>query len=1138
MAFDGSGFVHLRVRSAYSLLEGAIKAEAVAKLAAAAGMPAVGLADRANLFGALEFSQLTKDAGVQPIVGCALPVRGLGEGLPERWAQTPTIALLAQSEVGYRNLCILSSAAYLEVGPTDAAHVAWDYIAAHAEGLILLSGGPDGPVDPLFASGRSADGAAALAEMRRVFGDRFYVELQRHGLPGEAAAEPGLVAWAYEHDVPLVATNDVYFAGKEAWRAHDALLCMADGAFVGQEERRRVTTEHWFKGAGEMRALFADLPEACDNTLEIARRCAFLVTKRAPILPRFPTAHGRSEDEELAEQAREGLRRRLAGTPPPGGEAPYWERLEREIGVIQAMGFSGYFLIVSDFMKWAVAHDIPVGPGRGSGAGSCVAWSMLITGIDPLRFGLIFERFLNPERVSMPDFDIDFCQERREEVIDYVQKRYGADRVAQIITFGSLQARAVVRDVGRVLQLPLGLVDRLAKMIPSNPANPVTLAKAIETEPRLQAARREDEAVDEMFDLALQLEGLYRNASTHAAGIVIADRPLTELTPLYRDPRSPLPATQFNMKWVESAGLVKFDFLGLKTLTVIRRAGRLLERRGAEISLADLPLDDPNTYELLSAGHTVGVFQMEGQGMRDTLRKLRPSSVEEITALISLYRPGPMDSIDEYVDCKMGRRPVSILPGLEDALAETYGVIVYQEQVMRIAQILAGYSLGEADLLRRAMGKKKKEEMDQQRARFLTGAAERGLAPDDAETMFERMAKFAGYGFNKCHAAPYALISYQTAWLKANRPVEFFAASMSLDISNTDKLAVFYQDAKRQGVLIAPPDVNRSGADFEVEDGRVLYALGAIRNVGRAAMDHLVKVREEGGRFVDLFDFLGRVDPREVNKRALESLARAGAFDSIHPNRAQIVAAADQLIGYAQSLAADRASRQESLFDEASDAARPRLSRAEPWNPAARLDEELAAVGFYLSGHPLEDVVGLLRRQRVTLYIDAVAGTLSGGEAFRMAGVVRRRQERTGGSGKFAFVTLSDPTGEYEVMFMPEVLRAHRDLLEPGRQIVIKARAKANDGEVRFYGDDARPLDRVVEQAAAGLRIHVSPQLFDPQAIRARLEPQSSGAEVVVVAAFPGGREVELKLPGRYRLDPAVRGAIKVAPGVAALEDV
>ena len=734
MAVEERGFVHLRVRSAYSLLEGAIKADQIGRLAAEEGMPAVALTDRGNLFGALEFSQLTKEAGVQPIVGCALPVTGIGEGPSERWAPTPTLTLLAQSEAGYHNLCKLSSAAYLEVESASEPHVSWDLLAHYSEGLILLSGGPDGPIDSLFASGRAAEGGAALAEMRRVFQSRFYVELQRHGLAAEAAAEPGLVAWAYDNDAPLVGSNDVYFAKPDMWRAHDALLCIADGAFVGQEDRRRVTPEHCFKGAAEMRRLFADLPEACDNTLEIARRCAFLVRKRDPILPRFPTASGRSEDEELAEQARDGLSRRLKARPPADGEAPYWERLEREIGVIQSMGFSGYFLIVSDFMKWALAHDIPVGPGRGSGAGSVVAWSLLITGVDPLQFGLLFERFLNPERVSMPDFDIDFCQERREEVIAYVQERYGKDRVAHIITFGSLQARAVVRDVGRVLQLPLGQVDRLAKMIPSNPANPVSLAQAIEMEPRLRAMRRDDEAVNEMFELALRLEGLYRNASTHAAGVVIADRPLTELTPLYRDPRSPLPATQFNMKWVESAGLVKFDFLGLKTLTVIHRAVKLLERRGAGIQLEALPLGDPETYELLSAGHTVGVFQMEGQGMRDTLRKLRPASLEEITALISLYRPGPMDSIDEYVDCKMGRRPVNIMPGLEAALAETYGVIVYQEQVMRIAQVLAGYSLGEADLLRRAMGKKKKEEMDQQRARFLSGAKERGLSRIDSET--------------------------------------------------------------------------------------------------------------------------------------------------------------------------------------------------------------------------------------------------------------------------------------------------------------------------------------------------------------------------------------------------------------------
>jgi len=1136
-------FVHLRVRSAYSLLEGAIKADYLGPLSAGAHMPAVAIADRANLCGALEFSVSCKDAGVQPIIGCALPVGGIGEGPPERWARRPTVVLLVQSEVGYRNLSVLSSAAFLDIEPNEEPCVPWAKVAAHAEGLILLTGGTDGPIDPLFASGRPAEGRAALETMLEVFGDRLYVELQRHGLPAQAHAEPGLVAWAYDRDVPLVATNDVYFAKSATYAAHDALLCIADGAFMGQDERRRVTPEHWFKDAEAMRRLFADLPEACDNTLQIARRCAFMVKKRDPILPRFPTVGGRSEDDELAEQAREGLRARLkAVPPPPEAEAGYWERLEREIGVIQSMGFSGYFLIVSDFMKWSVAHGIPVGPGRGSGAGSLVAWSLLITGVDPMRYSLIFERFLNPERVSMPDFDIDFCQERREEVISYVQEKYGRDRVAQIITFGTLQARAVLRDVGRVMQLPLGMVDRLAKMVPNNPANPVTLAKAIEIEPRLQQARRDEDSVAELLDVALQLEGLYRNASTHAAGVVIGDRPLTELSPLYRDPRSEMPATQFNMKWVESAGLVKFDFLGLKTLTVIDRALRYLKRRGADFALGTMPLDDKPAYDLMTSGQTLGVFQLESQGMRDILRQLRPTNLEEVSDLISLYRPGPMDSIPEYVDAKAGRKPVDVVhPLLEKVLGRTFGVIVYQEQVMQIAQILAGYSLGEADLLRRAMGKKKKAEMDQQRARFLSGAAERNITTATATLLFDRMEKFAGYGFNKSHAMPYALIAYQTAWLKANTPVEFYAASMSLDIANTDKLAVFFQDAKRFGVTIVKPDINRSGADFEVEDGQVLYALGAVRNVGMTAMQHVVEVREQGGRFRDLFDFLERIDPRQVNKRALENLARAGAFDSIHPNRAQIVQSADVLMAHAQSMAADRLGNQGALFGEASGVGRPRLPKVEIWNPVEQLDEELASVGFYLSGHPLDDLVSVLRRQRTTLYADVMAAAAAGAEAFRMVGMVRRRQERTSaGSGdKFAFVSLSDPTGEYEVLFPGEVLRRCRELLEPGKAIVLKVRAKANDGEVRFFGDDAQLLDKTIEQAAGGLRIHLSPAVTELEVLQKRLKPsQSGGGEVIFVAAFGGGREMELKLPGKYQLDPAMRGALKTAPGVVFMEDL
>jgi len=1145
MSAGGEGFVHLRVRSAYSLLEGAIKADVVGKLAAKAEMPAVALTDRANLFGALEFSVATKDAGVQPIIGCALPVIGIGEGPSERWARTPTVVLLAQSEAGYLNLSRLSSIAFLDAEASAEPSVPWETVAEHAEGLILLSGGVDGPVDPLLAAGKVAEGRAALAEMARVFGDRFYIELQRHGLPAQAAAEPELVAYAYEFDVPLVATNDVYFATQNLYAAHDALLCIADGAFIGQDERRRVTPEHWFKPAADMRALFADLPEACDHTLDIARRCAFMVKKRDPILPRFPTEGGRSEDEEMAHQAREGLKARLASLRQTAAdEAEYVARLEREIGVICQMGFSGYFLIVSDFIKWAKARGIPVGPGRGSGAGSLVAWSLTITDLDPLRYGLLFERFLNPERVSMPDFDIDFCQERREEVISYVQQRYGRDRVAQIITFGTLQARAVLRDVGRVLQLPLGQVDRLAKMVPANPANPVTLAKAIEIEPRLRQAKDEDEAVARLLDIALQLEGLYRNASTHAAGVVIGDRPLTELTPLYRDPRSELPATQFNMKWVESAGLVKFDFLGLKTLTVIDRALKYLDQRGAGVVMSDLPLDDEKTYELMSQALTVGVFQLEGQGMRDTLRQLRPGSIEDVTAVGALYRPGPMDNIPAFIDCKFGRKPIDTLhPSLEPVLRETYGIIVYQEQVMQIAQILAGYSLGEADLLRRAMGKKKKEEMEQQRARFISGAAEKGVGADQAGAIFDLVDKFAGYGFNKSHAAAYAVVSYQTAWLKANAPVEFFAASMSLDISNTDKLAVFYQDAKRFGVKIQPPCVNRSGADFEVANGEVLYALGGVRNVGLQAMEHVVEVRRAGGPFRDLFDFVERVDPKQVNKRALETLARAGALDCLQPNRALIVAAADALSAYGQSVAAERASSQASLFGgDQAEAARPRLPKAEAWNPVQRLDEELAAVGFYLSGHPLDDMVEALRRKRTDLYTDAVAKAEAGAEAFRMAGVVRRKQERASQSSgeKFAFVTFSDPTGEYEVLFPPESLRKCRELLEPGKAVSIRVRAKARDGEVRFFGDDAEPVDRLIENAVAGLRVHVAPRSAEIDALKRRLEAVAGnrGGEIVLVAGVGGGREVELRLPGRYTLDASVRGALKTAPGVVFVEDL
>jgi DNA polymerase-3 subunit alpha len=1129
-------YIPLRVRSAFSLLEGAMKVGEIADLAKQHDLPAVGLTDRNNLFAALEFSQYMAGAGVQPIMGVTLSVT-----FPDGAGHQGPIAVFAKDEAGWMNLMQLASRVYLDIEPHEHPHVPLDRLAAFSAGLIVLSGGLEGPINPLLAEGQTDVAHARLAALSDLFGDRFYVELQRYGVPKEGQVERALLDWAYAHRVPLVATNDAFFADPKQFEAHDALLCISDATFVGAEQRRKLTKHHCFRAPGEMAQLFSDLPEALENTIEIARRCAVRPRTRGPILPKYAD----DEAETLRAKAAEGLRARLATVPLAVDEADYWARLEFELNVIIQMGFAGYFLIVADFIQWSKTHGVPVGPGRGSGAGSLVAWVLTITNLDPLRFGLLFERFLNPERVSMPDFDIDFCQERREEVIDYVCKKYGRDRVAQIITFGSLQARAVIRDVGRVLQLPLGLVDRLAKMVPSNPANPVTLQEAINLEPRLREARREDSMVDRLLTIALQLEGLYRNASTHAAGIVIGDRPLVELSPLYQDPRSDLPATQYNMKWVESAGLVKFDFLGLKTLTVLDRARGYLKQRGLDIDFDALPLDDEPSYALMASGATIGVFQLESTGMRDTLRKLKPGNIDEVTALISLYRPGPMENIDIYVQRKFGQSPVDVLhPSLEAVLRETYGVIIYQEQVMQIAQVLSGYSLGEADLLRRAMGKKKKEEMDAQKARFAEGAAAKGVDAVQAGNIFELVAKFAGYGFNKSHAAAYAVIAYQTAWLKANHPTEFIAASMSLDLSNSDKLAVFYQDAKRGGVTVLPPCVNRSFADFACADGAVLYALGAVRNVGLNAMQHVVDIREAGGPFKDIFDFMERVDPRLVNKRALENLAKAGAFDAIHPNRAQIVAATEMLLQISNAAAEERTSNQVSLFGDAEPMPHPPLPQVDAWTATESLDQELSAVGFYLSGHPLDVALEALLKRKVVLMADAPGLVMDGLLAFRMAGVVRRRQEKSSANSgeKFAFLTLSDPTGEFEMLVPPETLSRRRDLLEPGESVVIRVRAQNRDGEARFFADEVEPLNAVLEGASQGVRLKMTavealgPTLKRLQAIKA-----NGGAimgELNIEVPLGAGRTVEVRLENRFPIDAAARGALISAPGVVALEEV
>ena len=896
-----------------------------------------------------------------------------------------------------------------------------------------------------------------------------------------------------------------------------------------------MTPEHYFKSQDEMVKLFEDLPEAISNTVEIARRCAFRPRTHAPILPTF--AEGMPEGEELSRQAHEGLTKRLADNPAFETEENYRKRLDFELGIINGMDFPGYFLIVADFIKWAKDQGIPVGPGRGSGAGSLVAWSLTITDLDPLRFGLLFERFLNPERVSMPDFDIDFCQDRRDEVIRYVQNKYGYAQVAQIITFGKLQARAVLRDVGRVLQMPYGQVDRLCKLIPNNPANPVTLAEALIEEPKLKEEAKQEEVVQRLLDMGTSLEGLYRHASTHAAGVVIGDRPLDELVPLYVDPRSDMPVTQFNMKWVEPAGLVKFDFLGLKTLTVLTKAVKFTEKKGVFVNLEQLPLDDLASYELLQKGESVGVFQLESTGMRNVLKQMKPDCLEDIIALVALYRPGPMDNIPTYIAAKSGKaEPDYLHESLETILKETYGVIIYQEQVMQIAQILSGYSLGEADLLRRAMGKKIKAEMDKQKVRFVDGAVAKGVDKKQADSIFELVNKFAGYGFNKSHAAAYAYIAFQTAYMKANHPVEFLSASMSLDMSNTDKLHIFKQEADRLKIKVCAPCVNNSESDFAVKDGTILYALAAIKNVGSAAMDYIVNEREDNGPYQDVYDFARRMNPRLLNKRAMENLIRAGALDSLNPQRAQMLASVDLLQGLASQAASERESNQNSLFGgmgEAEGLSNPALTPADPWSAMERLTEEFGAIGFYLSGHPLDDYQSSLKRAGVLSYQEAVR---RGNQAERIAGLVKLRRDRRSARGnQYSFVTFTDQDGEFDAIVFSETLTASDELLQAGQAVVIGVELDRKEEEVRLRVVSVQSVTAVAADAAAGLRIFI--ENTDPlPTIKSRLEKKGRG--IVSLIVLSNGKEVEMSLAGGYQITPQIRSALKSVPGVVEVQEL
>ncbi len=1144
-------FIHLRAHSSYSLLEGAIGTKNLVRLAREAGMPAIALTDTGNMFGALEFAMEAVEAGIQPIIGSLIALRDVA---PRKNGNEPQkfLPLLARDKKGYRNLMALSSASWLEAAGEGEAFITLPMLQKRTDGLIALTGGPTGPVGRFLLDGQDEAAEALLLTLKELFPERLYVEIQRHG-EGEFAeredrTESAFVDLAYKHGLPLLATNDILFAGESMFEAHDALICIAaKGHYVNETGRPRVTRHHRFKTAAEMEALFADLPEAVANTRVVAQRCSWWPKKTTPILPPFETASDRNKEDELRAQAVEGLSARLSAVPSITDHEGYRKRLDYELDVISAMGFAGYFLIVADFIKWAKARDIPVGPGRGSGVGSLVAWALTITDLDPIPLNLLFERFLNPERVSMPDFDIDFCQERRDEVIAYVQQRYGAERVAQIITFGKLQARAVLRNVGRVLGMPLGYVDKICKLVPFNPANPVLLKDAVEGEPALAALRDSDPAVARLIDISLKLEGLYAHASTHAAGLVIGDRPLPQLVPLYRDPRAPLPVTQFSMKTVELAGLVKFDFLGLKTLSVLQQACDIVKKvEGVEIDLSHLPLEDAPAYAMLARGETLGVFQLEGSGMRDTLRRLKPTRFEDIIALVALYRPGPMDNIPKYIKVKNGaERPDYLHPLLEPVLKETYGIAIYQEQVMQIAQVLSGYTLGAADLLRRAMGKKNKREMAAQRKNFIRGAGEKGVPANQAEMIFEQVDKFAGYGFNKSHAAAYAMIAWRTAWLKAHHPVAFYAASMTFDMGSTDKLNIFRQELLRLGIPLLPPDVNRSTGVFSVEktDGKmcIRYALAAVKGVGLEAMKALVAEREANGPYTDLFDFAGRLDGKVINKRQMESLICAGAFDSLDSSRARVMENVELLVRLAGHAAHEREVGQASLFAAAPQpAARPALREVRPWADLERLQKEFGALGFYLSAHPLDAFRPLLERLGAVraAQLGEAAGA-SGSQRRKIAGILVSRQERTAKSGnRFAFAQFSDMTGLFEVTVFSEILNASREMLTTGAPLLLTVDVQGAPQEYRLTLQQVERLDDVAARESQGLMLVLGNGEGLAAASNLIGKTPRGKSRVHLLVDLDGEEEAEIALPGGFALSAELRHSLKALPGVLDVQDL
>ena len=1042
---------HLKIHTQYSICEGAIKIDDLQDFSKSNKIQSLGLCDTSNLCGALEFAEKISKVGTQPIIGTQINFKyGDTIGL---------LPLFSLNEEGYKRIIKLSSLSYLENDELSDPHLDFEELLGDNEGVALFSGTIFGLFGKLFDKGKFSEIDDMYKKIKSKYNDRFYLEIQRHNDQNELGFEKFNLKKSLEIEIPIIATNEVFYLDKDMHEAHDALICIGNKSYVNEKNRIKLSNQHYFKTNSEMTELFADLPEALENNYNFPLRCNFRPLFSNPVLPNISSEKGGNADDVLKKDSLHGLRIKfdkifgIKSNELKNNKKylSYKDRLDHELSIIIEMKYSSYFLIVSDYIKWAKSNDIPVGPGRGSGAGSLVAWCLSITDVDPIKFNLIFERFLNPDRISMPDFDIDFCEEKRDLVFEYLTKKY-KDSVAHIITFGKLKARMVIRDVGRVLGLPYGFVDSISKMIPFDPSRPQSLSQCIAGEPRLQKLVNEDSRVKKLTDLSLKLEGLNRNVATHAAGVVIADKKLTEVVPLYKDASANLllPSTQFDMYSAENAGLVKFDFLGLKTLTVINNTQKLIKKFDKDFNIENISYEDQKVFDLLSSGNTVGLFQVESAGMREALVQMKPNHIEDIIALVALYRPGPMSNIPTYNDCKHGRQtPDYLHPLLEDILKPTYGVIIYQEQVMQIAQKLSGFTAGQADLLRRAMGKKKRAELEKQKQGFIAGALKNGIAKDVAAGIFLKIEPFAEYGFNKSHAAAYAIISYQTAFLKTYYPKEFIAASMTMDISNQNKLSEFYEELKRLNIKVTRPDINECFADFRTTDNSFYYALGGIKAVGYEAISNVVKERVKNGKFSSIDDFLKRVNPKDMNKLQLEGLVKAGAFDNLNINRQALFDSIPNFILKTKNIFENKSANQIDLFSEDEILENDIVNDIEDWNFEERLSKEFEAVGFFISDHPLNQFTEIFDDYKIKDYSEFnlndeikdanIASTL-----------LKVQEKKTAKGNSYAVLKLTDLTSVFELFIFSDILELNREILIEGNSLILTLVKSISNDENRF----------------------------------------------------------------------------------------